>query len=239
MNHITVPTNPDECLWGYPCVWQFYSGWILVGLAVTAVGQTLLVKVCRSKAFGSKPGPWLMITCIAILIAIQWRYLISACLHLPRSDFAAGKLMNENCIQSIKGGKLASHLRDCYMGEGANCTETMPCTSCNPEKGMDKAAVWNWFVQQPCRSCKKDRDLYDCGALERSTSRCALTYEGEEVIGSARFKSISKVSTFYNFRAHMPIEFWRVKHNKVGSLRSDGRSWQLASCIVSLSSSEL
>ena len=219
MNHITVPTSPDECLWGYPCVWQYYSSWILIGLGVTAAAQMLLVNVCRSKSFGSKPGPWLMIMCLAILIVIQWRYLISACLHLPRSDFAAGKLMNENCIKSIKGGKRPSNLRDCYMGEGANCTETMPCTVCNPVKGMDKAAVWNWVVQQPCRSCKVGSDFYDCGALERSTSRCVLTYEGEDVIGSSRFASINRVSTYYNYRPRTPIEFWRVTHHQVCSLR--------------------
>ena len=212
MNRMTIPKDPDMCVWGFECTWEYYSGWFVWGLCLTAAGQVLLVKVCRSRTFAGKPGPWLMVICLLGLVVIQWRYLIEACLYLPRADFAAGRLVNVGCILSAKGGKSVEHMRDCYMGEQTNCTATVPCTACNPTKGMDKAAVWNWYVQQPCRSCASGEDKYGCHSLERDVSQCALTYEGDAFAGPARYDTLSPVSTNPNDRSgHMPVEFWRVK----------------------------
>ena len=219
MNRILVPVDPEKCVWGFECTWQYYSGWFVGALCVAAAGQVLLVKVCRSKTFAGKPGPWLVVICLVGLIIIQWRYLIEACLHLPRADFAAGRLVNLGCIESMKGGKKSERMRDCYMGESTNCTTTVPCTACNPVKGMDIAAVWNWYVQEPCRSCSSGKDSYNCRSLERDGSQCALTFKGNALDGSARFETLSRVSSVPDDRTgHMPVEFWRVKETVVRCL---------------------
>ena len=74
-------------------------------------------------------------------------------------------------------------------------------------------------MQEPCRSCSSGKDSYNCRSLERDGSQCALTFKGNALDGSARFETLSQVSSVPDDRTgHMPVEFWRVKETVVRCL---------------------
>ena len=199
--------------WGNTDSIQYYC---YMGTASLVVVAATIYLVQRVTCALYKPRQSVLGLCLLMIIVIQWRYLISASLYVPKSVFAADILHSLDCDNSQKGGKQATSTRDCMAGQQTNCTLELPCTVCNPVNGMDEIAVWNWWVSNdsPCQSCNTSTP--QCDSYEISGSICSKTFHGphNKVLDPAPKGYYGKSVAPLSMRSS-PIEFWRTKDTVV------------------------
>ena len=84
---------------------------------------------------------------LSIFILIQLAIVLKAGLQPIPNDTGTSDLLQNSCIESTKGGKLAGSTRDCQAGQSEYCTLGQPCTPCS---------------SGGCRSCSLEGTPEDC-----------------------------------------------------------------------------
>jgi len=111
-----------------------------------------------------------------LVVGVEYYFIVWQAMTLRDSDtlkyLREGKKdwILQECWSSTKGGKEKDSLRDCFLGEGEQCTRENPCTPCDAENMneyqsqilnplISDLASWTFApdlrrVIQPCRTCE-------------------------------------------------------------------------------------
>ena len=111
-----------------------------------------------------------------LVVFVEFYFIVWQAMTLRDSDIlkfldsGSSDWILQECMDSTKGGKEKGSLRDCFLGEGEECTRESPCTPCDAQNmneyqsqilnplipGSDSWAHWPDVrrVIQPCRTCE-------------------------------------------------------------------------------------